>query len=148
MSLPQRKTVSSKDLVDRRQTPHAFMVGGVDHGGKRMCSWCDLPDNAIIHHTKDYEDEYDPSTDPEFSGWPARWQPEQKIIPTHVVVEAYLKSRRATLYGRTYDLHNSLELAVEFLTKEVDRINAIRNMAMATSSPIEVILERARKMEA
>lgn len=74
---------------------------------------------------------------------------EARIIPTSQIVHAYMESRRYANFGRMYSIKSEegFKGAVEWLTKEVDKINAIRNMMIATSESIEAVMERVRKME-
>lgn len=74
---------------------------------------------------------------------------ESKIVPTSQIVRAYLDSRRYSNYGRMYSIKSKegYEEAVEWLTKEVDKINAIRNMVIGSSESIDVVMERVRQLE-
>lgn len=142
--------ISSKVLVERRQTPHAFMYGE-DHdeptnGGRPMCAWCSLPGDAIIHKvSEDLDEDGDEIIDLDDGGID-----EAVAISTIQVARIYLESAHSTLWGRSWNIKDARnrEEAARWLTKEVDRINAIRNMAIHSSSTLREIVERARRMEA
>lgn len=131
---PLVRKPSARELLLRRTQNHGFMAG-VEHNGQALCSWCDLPKDDGVHEyvVVDYGDDGEVI--------------ESKIIPTVNITRAYIAGIRSTLYGRSFDLHNNLEAAAEWLAKEVDRVNAIRNMAISSSYSIEEIVERARKLE-
>lgn len=113
---------------------------GVEHNGQTLCSWCDLPAGNVVHTPGIAVD----SDDNEFEVEPVI---ESRIIPTYQITRAYMASLRSTLYGRSWDLNNNTDAAAEWLAKEVDRINAIRNMVMTSSHSVEEVIERARKLE-
>lgn len=120
---------------------HAFEPTGNYWQNKETCSYCSLFEDSLVHEMGDL------LTDEE-----ANSQMEDGLgsIPTIDITRAYLESSRSTLWGQAWDVKDKRrrEEAARWLAREVDRINAIRNMAMSSSSPIELVVQRARNMEA
>lgn len=138
--------ISKQEYRKRQAIPHSAIIGS----DPDRCVWCSLPEDAPVHVIREEEKEEEARVIEErpfeYDDLPLA----ATVIPTHQIVRAYLMSRRMTIYSKSYYLHEtgSLESAVEWLTKEVDRVNAIRNMVMGSSSTIEEVIERARRMEA
>lgn len=91
----------------------------------------------------------DVDEDEDMVEWNDNGGTESQVISTVRIAEAYLNSRRHTLWGQSWNIKdkNRRAEAAAWLAKEVDRINAIRNMAISTSKGIDEIVRLARKME-
>lgn len=132
--------ISRQEYQRRQGIKHQFDPDPIMHKGNVICKYCILTEDAECHDMGDL------ATDDE-----ANSQMENGLgsIPTIDVARVYLNSTRSTLWGQAWDVKDKgrREEAARWLAREVDRINAIRNMAMSSSSPIELVVERARRME-
>lgn len=76
--------------------------------------------------------------------------PEATVIPTHEVALAYLRGMRATLWpsqGFTISGNEGvtgIEQAAEFITKVVEDIASIRNVAMGSTRSLDDIVVEIR----
>lgn len=80
--------------------------------------------------------------------------PEASVIPTHEVALAYLRGIKATMWpSRGYTISGNegvtgIEQAAEFVTKLVEDIASIRNVAMgSTRSLDEIVVEIRNRRE-
>lgn len=132
--------ISRQEYTRRQSIKHPFDPDPIWHGGEQICKYCTLFEDAECHDMGEL------ATDDE-----ANSQMENGLgsIPTLDITRAYLASSKSTLWGQAWDVKSKdrMEEAARWLAREVDRVNAIRNMAMASSSPVELIVERARRME-
>lgn len=132
--------ISKQEYKERQRTKHTFDPDPIWHGGEQICKWCTLTEGATCHEMGELG-----TTDEE------NRQMENGLgsIATVDITRAYLASAKSTLWSQYWNIKdkNRREEAARWLAREVDRINAIRNMAMASSSPVELIVERARRME-
>lgn len=132
--------ISRQEYIRRQGIKHRFEPDPVWHGGEQICKYCTLTEDARCHDLGELG-----TSDDENS------QMENGLgsIPTVDITRVYLASSKSTLWGQAWDVKDKgrREEAARWLAREVDRINAIRNMAMASSSPVELIVERARRME-
>lgn len=131
--------ISRQEYSARQKIKHHYEPSTTIPG---KCLWCTATPNNSCHQM----DDADLVPDEEENR-----QMEDGLggIPTIKICREYLKTTRTTLWGQAWDVKDKgrREEAARWLAREVDRVNAIRNMAMASSAPIELIVERARKME-
>lgn len=132
--------ISRQEYKARQGTKHMFDPDIVLHQGQEICRYCTLSQDATCHIMGElHTDEA------------ANSQMENGLgsIPTVDITRAYLMSAKSTLWGQSWDIKDKgrREEAARWLAREVDRINAIRNMAMNSSSTVDTIVERARRME-
>lgn len=132
--------ISKQEYQRRQGIRHTWDPDPIWHGGVQICKYCTLEHDAECHDMGELA-----------TGEEDNRQMEDGLgsIATIKVVRAYLESAKTSLYGQAWDIKQKerREEAARWLAREVDRINAIRNMAMSSSSPVELIVERARRME-